>query len=57
MKKEEDENLRGDVDVADFTAVGFVGFDVNATVGIPQAYGAIFAAAQAILAVRIKPRG
>lgn len=27
--------VRRDVDVADFTAVGFVGLNVNATVGVP----------------------
>lgn len=35
VKKDEDGFLRGNVDVADFTAMGFVGFDVNSTVGIP----------------------
>lgn len=49
-------SIRCDVDIPDFTAVGFVGFDVQSTVGIPEAYGAVFAAAKAILAVGIEAR-
>lgn len=44
------------MDIADFTAVRLVGLDVQSTVGIPQPYGAVFAAAQAILAIRVEPR-
>lgn len=43
------------MDIADFAAVGFVGLDMDATVGIPEAYGAVFAATQAIIAVAIEP--
>lgn len=45
-----------DMDIADFTAVRFVGLDVQSTVGIPQAYGAVFAAAKYILAVGVESR-
>ena len=48
--------VRGDVDVADFTAVGFVGLDVDPTVGVPEADGAVFAAAQAVVPVGVEPR-
>lgn len=44
------------MDIADFAAMGFVGFDVNSTVGIPEAYGTVLAAAQTILAVRVESR-
>ena len=44
-----------DVDIADFTAVGFVGLDMDPTVGIPEAYGPIFAATQAIISVCVEP--
>lgn len=44
------------MDIADFTAVRFVGLDVQSTVGIPEAYGAVFAAAEAILAVGVETR-
>lgn len=52
---ERERELRGDVDIADFSAVGFVGLDVNPTVGIPEAYATIFAAAQAIISVAVEP--
>lgn len=48
--------VRSDVDISNFTAVRFVGLDVNSTVRIPEADGAISPAAQAILAVAIEPR-
>ena len=58
MKKREreSESVRGNVDVADFAAVGFVGLDMDATVGIPEAYSTVFAATQAIVAVAVEPR-
>lgn len=37
--------------------MGFVSLDVNAAVGIPEADGAVFAAAQAVIAVGVKPSG
>lgn len=43
------------MDIANFSAVGFVGFDVDATVGIPETDGAVFTAAQAIIAVSVEP--
>lgn len=55
-REEEEEVVRGDVDVADFTAVGFVGLDVDPTVGVPEADGAVFAAAQAVVPVGVEPR-
>lgn len=56
-KNEGDDDVRGDVDVADFTAVRFVGFDVDAAVGIPEAEGAVLAAAKAVVAVAVKSDG
>lgn len=43
------------MDVADFPAVGFVGLDVDATVGVPEANGAVFAATEAVVAVAVEP--
>lgn len=43
------------MNIADFTAMRFVGLDVNATVGIPEADGAVLAAAQAIIAIGVEP--
>lgn len=43
------------MDIPDFSAVGFVGLDVNPTMGIPEAYGTIFAAAEAIISVAVEP--
>lgn len=45
------------MNISDFAAVRFVGLDVQSTVGIPQSYGAVFAATQAILAVGVEPCG
>lgn len=56
-RERERERVRGDVDIADFAAVGFIGFDVDATVGIPEANGAVFAATETIIAVGVEPRG
>lgn len=47
--------VRGDVDIADFAAMGFIGLDMDSTVGIPEAYGTVFAATQAIIAVSVEP--
>ena len=44
------------MDIADFTAVGFVGLDVDTTVRIPEAYGTVLAAAEAIITVAVEPR-
>lgn len=43
------------MDVADFTTVRFIGLDVQSTVRIPKPYSAIFAAAQAIFPIPVKP--
>ena len=44
------------MDVADFTSVGFVGLDVDAMVGIPEAYGTVFAATQTIVSLAVESR-
>lgn len=43
------------MDVADFTTVRFIGLDVQSTVRIPKPYSTIFATAQAILPIPVKP--
>jgi hypothetical protein len=48
--------IRGDVDIADFTAMGFIGFDMDATVRIPEAYGTVFTATEDIITVGVEPR-
>lgn len=48
-------NILGNVDISDFPAMGFVGFDVGPTVRIPQAHSPIFTGAQAVFSVAIKP--
>lgn len=45
------------MDVADFAAVGLVGLDVDATVGVPEADGAVLTAAEAVVAVAVEPGG
>jgi len=50
-------SIRGDVDITDFTAMGFIGFDMNSTVRIPEAYGTVFTATEDIIAVGVEPRG
>lgn len=55
VRVRERKKVLGDMDVANFTAMGFVGLDVNPTVGIPEAYGTVLAAAQGIIAVGIEP--
>ena len=42
------------MDVVDFTGVGFVGLDVDAMVGIPEAYGTVFAATQTIVSLAVE---
>ena len=49
------EELRGDMDVADFTAMWFVGLNVNATVRIPETNSAVLATAEAVIAIAIEP--
>lgn len=49
--------VRGDVDVADLAAVGFVGLDVDAAMGVPQPEGAVLPAAQAVVAVPVESDG
>lgn len=44
------------MNVADFAAVSFVGFNVDAAVRVPKTDGTIFAAAQAIIAVAVESR-
>lgn len=51
---EREREIRGNVDVADFAAVGFVSFDVDAAVRIPETDGAILAAAEAIVSIGIE---
>lgn len=45
------------MDVADLAAVGLVGLDVDAAVGVPEADGAVLAAAEAVVAVAVEPGG
>ena len=52
----ETERVQGDVDIANFTAVGFVSLDVDSTVRIPEAYGTVFAAAETIVSVAVESR-
>ena len=49
-------NLRGDMDITDFTAMGLVGFNVDATVRVPKSNGSVFPAAEAIISIFIEPR-
>ena len=49
--------LRSDVNITNLAAVRFVGLDVDSTVRVPEADGAVFAAAQAIVTVTVKTRG
>ena len=44
------------MDVVDFTGVGFVGLDVDAMVGIPEAYGMVFATTQIIGSLAVESR-
>ena len=44
------------MDVADFATVSFVGFNGDAAVWISKKDGAVFAAAQAIIAVAVESR-
>lgn len=53
----EEEELRGTVDVADFAAVGFVGLNMDATVGVPEADRAVLAAAEAVVTVAVESGG
>lgn len=55
--REDERKVRGDVNVAYFSTVWFVGLDVNPTVGIPEAESAILAAAQAVVAISVEPHG
>lgn len=48
-------NLRGDVDITDFTAMGLVGLNVDATVRVPESNGSVFPAAEAVIAIAIEP--
>lgn len=47
--------VRGGVDVADLAGVGLVGLDEGAGVRVPEAEGAVLAAAQAVVAVAVEP--
>lgn len=49
--------LRSDVNITNLAAMRFVGFDVDSTVRVPEADGAVFAAAQAIVSVTVKTSG
>lgn len=51
------ETVLCNVDIADFTAVRFVGFDMDTTVRIPETNGTVLAATQAIVAVAVEPGG
>lgn len=44
------------MDITDFTAMGFVGLNVDATVRVPESDGSVFPAAEAVIAVAIEPR-
>lgn len=57
LKERERERVRCDVDIANFTAVGFIGLDMDSTVRIPEAYGTVFSATQTIIAVTVESRG
>jgi len=52
-----EKRVRCDVDIADFTAVGFIGLNMDSTVRIPEAYGTVLAATETIIAVTVEPRG
>lgn len=54
-KEKEDYYVRSNVNVSDFSGVRLVGLDVDAAVGVPEADGAIFAAAEAVISVSIEP--
>lgn len=45
------------MDVADFAAVGFVGLNVDAAVRVPEADGAVLAAAEAVVTVAVESGG
>lgn len=48
--------VQGNVNIADFTAMGLIGLDMDATVRIPEANGTVFAATEAIITVAVEPR-
>ena len=45
------------MNITNLAAVRFAGLDVDSTVRVPEADGAVFAAAQAIVSVAVKTRG
>lgn len=45
------------MNITNLAAMWFVGFDVDSTVRVPEADGAVFAAAQAIVSVTVKTSG
>lgn len=57
LKEEGERVVRGDMNVADLTAMGFVGLDVDATMRVPKANSTVLAAAQAIIAVGVESSG
>lgn len=53
-RKRKRSGLRGGVDVADLAAVGLVGLDEGAGVGVPEADDPVLAAAQAVVPVPVE---
>lgn len=45
---------RGDMDVADLAAMGLVGLDVDALMGVPEAEGSVLAATEAVVSVPVE---